>query len=149
MQTSIHHSAPTAQQSNQPANFAAPPPKTRMPISKKAMSQHPKRKEENKLAAQHATDLKATRELRKICADKAFVMDGARLLFLTAAIGAQGAVKATTGVELWSDPVLIALTSGVTVNALSAFLRVIHSLFPLGRSAGPQDENKKTIRQKK
>lgn len=140
--------ATAPQQANQPADFVPLHLKTRTHASIKVYP-HPNSKEENKLAAQHAADMKANRGLRKICADKAFIMDGARLLFLAVAIGAQGVVKATTGMELWSDPVLIALTSGVTVNALSAFLRVIHSLFPLGRSAGPQDENKRTIRQKK
>jgi len=113
------------------------------------MRQHPNSKEKNKRATENAADMKANRGLRKIYADKAFLMEAARLLFLATAIGAQGVVKATTGVELWSDPVLIALTSGVTVNALSAFLQVIHSLFPLSRSAGQQDRKKKPAAQKK
>jgi hypothetical protein len=137
-----------SQQANQPADFVPIHLETRTPISTKVKCQHQKHQEENKLAAQYAANMKANRGLRKICASKAFVSASACLLFLVVAIGAQCAVKATTGVELLSNDVLIALT-GLTAKALSAFLRVIHSLFPLGRSAGPQDENKKTIRQKK
>ena len=124
-------------------------PKARTPISTKVKCQQLNQKKENKLAAQHAADMKAARELRKTCADKAFIMDGARLLLLAVVIGAQGVVKATTDVELWNDPVLIAITSGVMVKAPSALLRVIQSLFPLSRSAGQQDEKKKTASKKK
>lgn len=35
-----------------------------------------------------------------------------------------------TGIELWSDQILIAVTTGVTVSVLAAFLGVIRGLFP-------------------
>ena len=34
------------------------------------------------------------------------------------------------GIEMWSDQVLIAVTTGVTVSVLAAFLGVIRGLFP-------------------
>lgn len=47
-------------------------------------------------------------------------------------LGCQGVIKAVTGIEMWSDKVIIAATTGVTVSVLAAFLGVIRGLFPNG-----------------
>jgi hypothetical protein len=57
-------------------------------------------------------------------------MAGGGLLLLAVIMGAQGAVKVATGVELWSDNVLIAVMSSVQIGALAPFLEVIRGLFP-------------------
>ena len=74
--------------------------------------------------------MRANRRLRQVYAGKAHGMAVACLTMWTMVLTAQGALKALTGIELWSDQVLIAVTTGVTVSVLAAFLGVIRGLFP-------------------
>jgi hypothetical protein len=57
-------------------------------------------------------------------------------------IGSQGIIKAITGIEMWSDKVIIAVTTGVTVSVLAAFLGVIRGLFGSNGSNGNGKEKK-------
>ncbi|WP_343636345.1 hypothetical protein [Roseateles sp.] len=85
--------------------------------------------------AQQAADMAANRRLRQIYAAKAYGMAAACIVMWTCLLLLQGSIKATLGIEMWSDQVLIAVTTGVTVSVLAAFLGVIRGLFP-GREAG-------------
>lgn len=44
------------------------------------------------------------------------------------------------GKEIFSDKVLIAITSAVTLNTFAAFLGVIRGLFPSGRQEKPKEK---------
>lgn len=85
------------------------------------------------LEQQEVENHKHNRGLRGIYADKAHQLAIGCISIWTIMLGAQGVVKAATGIEMWSDKVLIAVTTGVTVSVLAAFLGVIRGLFgPLG-----------------
>jgi hypothetical protein len=92
-----------------------------------------------RIVEQKAADMAANRELRKLYADKAYNLASGCLSGWMVALGAQGVIKVTTGRDMWSDTVLLAMTTGVTVSVLAAFLGVIRGLFP--HSAPAKDEN--------
>ncbi|MGT5125632.1 hypothetical protein ACRWGX_10645, partial [Escherichia coli] len=48
-----------------------------------------------------------------------------------------GAVQ--IGIQIFSDKVLIAITTAVTLNVFAAFLGVIRGLFPSGKSSGEKE----------
>ncbi|WP_067065636.1 hypothetical protein [Roseateles chitosanitabidus] len=75
-------------------------------------------------------DMRSNRELREKYASKAYGLALACLALWAICVGAQGVVNAISGIEMWSDQVLIAVTTGVTVSVLAAFLGVIRGLFP-------------------
>lgn len=83
-----------------------------------------------KIVEQKAADMAANRELRKLYADKAYNLACGCISGWAVALGAHGIVKVVTGREMWSDTVLLAITTGVTVSVLAAFLGVIRGLFP-------------------
>ena len=85
--------------------------------------------------SQNIADMASNRQLRQRYAGKAYGLAAGCLAMWTTLLSVQGAVKASTGIEMWSDQVLIAVTTGVTVSVLAAFLGVIRGLFP-GREAG-------------
>lgn len=85
---------------------------------------------ENILVQEEAKTLSANRALRNVYADKAYRLACGCICFWVIAIGAVGVVHAVTGVQALSDAVMIAITTGVTVNVLAAFLGVIRGLFP-------------------
>lgn len=72
----------------------------------------------------------ATTELRKWGATKAYSLATGSISFWIVIVGFQAVVKTATGVPPLDDSVLIAITSGCTVNVLAAFLGVIRGLFP-------------------
>lgn len=74
--------------------------------------------------------MQANRQLRQLYAAKAYGLAVACLGMWTVLLSIQGVTKAATGLEMWSDHVLIAVTTGVTVSVLAAFLGVIRGLFP-------------------
>ncbi|HEY1398654.1 hypothetical protein [Roseateles sp.] len=80
--------------------------------------------------AETIADMRANRRLRQVYAGKAYGLATACLLMWTLLLSAQGLIKVMTGLETWSDQVLIAVTTGVTVSVLAAFLGVIRGLFP-------------------
>ena len=73
---------------------------------------------------------RANRHLRQTYAAKAYGLAAGCLLLWALLLAIQGCIKALTGIEMWSDQVLIAVTTGVTVSVLAAFLGVIRGLFP-------------------
>lgn len=87
-------------------------------------------------AISHETseDMRANRELRIKFSDKAYSLAFHCLWWWGGMIFAHGFVNGIRGNELWSDKVIIAVTTGVTVSVLAAFLGVIRGLFPNGDS---------------
>jgi len=82
------------------------------------------------MPAQITADMKANRQLRRRYAGRAYGLATGCLCMWSLLLSAQGVVKTVTGLEMWSDQVLIAVTTGVTVSVLAAFLGVIRGLFP-------------------
>jgi len=80
--------------------------------------------------AEHIANSRANRQLRQVYAAKAYRMAASCIALWAMQLAVQGGVKATVGLDLWSDQVLIAVTTGVTVSVLAAFLGVIRGLFP-------------------
>lgn len=74
-------------------------------------------------------NMRQDRELRVKYADKAYKLATGCLSMWTVMIFSQGIIKAIIDVEMWNDKVLIAVTTGVTVSVLAAFLGVIRGLF--------------------
>lgn len=89
---------------------------------------------EDQITAQTAKDMQANRDLRGTYAKKAYELATGCISMWAVLLGLQGAVKAITGVEMWSDQVIIAVTTGVTVSVLAAFLGVIRGLFGGGNN---------------
>jgi hypothetical protein len=91
-----------------------------------------KHEDTRRLYYEAAEDMAANRVLREKYAGKAYDLSAGCISFWVVAVSAQGIMKALTGVELFSDSIIIAITTGVTVNVLAAFLGVIRGLFPNG-----------------
>lgn len=88
--------------------------------------------EKNLIVKQTAADMQHNRGLRERYADKAHQLASGCICGWMVMLGCQGVIKAVTGIEMWSDKVIIAATTGVTVSVLAAFLGVIRGLFPNG-----------------
>ena len=86
--------------------------------------------------------MRSTRKLRERYARKSHQLAARCLAFWAALLCLHGALKITLGVEMWSDQVLIAITTGVTVSVLAAFLGVIRGLFPGKGKDGEMGEAK-------
>jgi len=78
---------------------------------------------------QQVADMEANRELRGRHAKDAYRLAGLCLVMWWIVVLLQGAGKAFFEVEVWDSTVMIAITTGVTVNVLAAFLGVIRGLF--------------------
>lgn len=89
---------------------------------------------EDRITEQTAKDMQANRDLRGTYAKKAYNLATGCISMWTVLLGTQGVVKALTGAEMWSDQVIIAVTTGVTVSVLAAFLGVIRGLFGNGNN---------------
>lgn len=85
------------------------------------------------LNAQKSADAKSYRELREKFAEKAYKVAKYGLVWW-ACILLLSAVGKCVGKEVFSDKVIIAVTTASTVNLLAAFLGVIRGLFPTGKS---------------
>ena len=81
------------------------------------------------LQYQDVEDRTANRELRQRFAEKAYKV-AKYGLYWWAVVLLLSAVGKITGVEVFSDNVLIAVTSASTLNLFAAFLGVIRGLFP-------------------
>jgi len=82
------------------------------------------------LQIETAADMAANRGLREKFAEKAYEMSTGCLCAWFVLLATSGIVNALQGREMWSDKVIIAVTTGVTVSVLAAFLGVIRGLFP-------------------
>lgn len=85
------------------------------------------------ITEQDVKDSEHNRKLRGTYAEKAYQLAVGCITMWAVMLGTQGAIKALTGVEMWSDKVIIAVTTGVTVSVLAAFLGVIRGLFGNGK----------------
>ena len=86
-----------------------------------------------KVRAQEAKnrDREKTTELRGEYAEKAYKLASGSISFWVVIIGFEAVVRLVVpGKVILSDSVLIAITTGCTVNVLAAFLGVIRGLFP-------------------
>lgn len=92
--------------------------------------QPPQNSHIDEVKGQTVADMAANRGLREIYADKAYVLATGCLSIWAVLLGASGVVNALQGNSMWSDKVIIAVTTGVTVSVLAAFLGVIRGLFP-------------------
>jgi len=82
------------------------------------------------LELETAADMAANRGLREKFAEKAYDMGTGCLCAWFIMLFCSGIINALLGKEMWSDKVIIAVTTGVTVSVLAAFLGVIRGLFP-------------------
>lgn len=82
------------------------------------------------LLIQAEADAKSYRELRETFAEKAYKVARKSLYGWCWLLAIYAAIKFRYKMELFSDNVLIAITSAVTLNVFAAFLGVIRGLFP-------------------
>lgn len=90
------------------------------------------------LVKQQVADMQANRQLRDQYAKRAYDLACGCISMWAIMLGTQGFIKALTGIEMWSDKVLIAVTTGVTVSVLAAFLGVIRGLFGANTANGKE-----------
>lgn len=95
------------------------------------------------------SDRETTTKLRSEYAEKAYKLASGCIAFWIVVIGFQGVCFLATGRHPLSDPVLIAITSGCTVNVLAAFLGVIRGLFPSSSRPERDKKGKKGKKRKK
>lgn len=100
------------------------------------------RKDDNNvlLIEQEVENHKANRELRREYAEKAYQLAKGGIAFWIIALSATGIVSAVSGKQMLDDKIMIAITTGSTVNVLAAFLGVIRGLFP--NPGGSKEEKK-------
>lgn len=103
-------SSPTPEEDKPPANYSNTP--------------------EDRLVIQEVENHKANRELRNNYADKAYNLAIGCISFWMIAISVNACIYLYMDKQMLSENVIIAITTGVTVNVLAAFLGVIRGLFP-------------------
>lgn len=81
------------------------------------------------LNAQKAADAKSNRQLREILAEKAYRVVKKSLYGWALFLFFQGWFS-IIGIKVFSDKVVLAVTTAVTLNVFAAFLGVIRGLFP-------------------
>lgn len=105
---------------------------------------HPPRRKGD-LKSEEVLDKQANRSLRDTYAKKAYELAADCIHFWIFLILANGLITAMLGKQVISDTALIAITTGVTVNVLAAFLGVIRGLFPTDKANQPDGaENSNT-----
>ncbi|HEI6739464.1 TPA: hypothetical protein SJ142_004029 [Yersinia enterocolitica] len=85
------------------------------------------------IAPQLVEDAKSYRKLREVFAKKAYKVAKKSLYGWALLLFIQGWFS-LIGVDIFSDKVLIAITTAVTLNVFAAFLGVIRGLFPSSTS---------------
>lgn len=85
------------------------------------------------LILQDVEDRKADRALREKFGDKAYKVAKKSLYGWSWLLAIYAAIKFRFDVNIFSDSVLIAITSAVTLNVFAAFLGVIRGLFPANK----------------
>jgi len=91
------------------------------------------------LIVQDIEDRKADRALREKFGEKAYRVAKKSLYGWAWLLIAYAVFKFRFGKELFSDNVLIAITSAVTLNVFAAFLGVIRGLFPAAKNGKPEN----------
>lgn len=85
------------------------------------------------ITPQRVEDAKSYRRLRELFAEKAYKVAKKSLYGWAILLFMQGWFS-LIGVQIFSDKVLIAVTTAVTLNVFAAFLGVIRGLFPSSKS---------------
>lgn len=111
--------AEIAEQVALPSNEDVPPPASKRKSTVK-----------EDLIFEEVSNQKANRELRSTYAGKAYKLAFGCIQFWAVAISLNAIIYVLTGKLMISDNAMIAITTGVTVNVLAAFLGVIRGLFP-------------------
>ncbi|WP_394551513.1 hypothetical protein C1N58_12590 [Pantoea sp. SGAir0180] len=91
------------------------------------------------LIKEDVEDRKADRALRDKYGDKAYKVARKSLYGWCWLLGIYACVKFRFDKELFSENVLIAITSAVTLNVFAAFLGVIRGLFPSNKPSKEKD----------
>lgn len=116
------------------------------PSSNAEKGRRPDRKHDEmmqeKLTDEEVKDKEANRQLRDKYAARAYELACGCIGFWVILIGADATLAAALGRHVVSDNVLIAVTTGVTVNVLAAFLGVIRGLFPASSSSRTPNDTK-------
>ena len=113
-------------------SVGAQPPKVAGGVSFEGEDVPPAGNAVDALRHQTVADMAANRELREKYADRAYQLAFGCLWWWGLMLSAQGIVNVCLGNPPWSDKVIIAVTTGVTVSVLAAFLGVIRGLFGNG-----------------
>lgn len=95
------------------------------------------------LIEEDAQDRQANRKLRSDFAEKAYKLACGSIGFWVILLSVNGIFHVATGRQGVSDYVLIAVTTGVTINVLAAFLGVIRGLFPANEKISKKKRGKK------
>lgn len=136
------NSSPTAAQDwaklvgKQPERSSTPQPSVAGGVSFGGEDAPPAGNALDVLRQQTVADMVANRELREKYADRAYQLAFGCLWWWGLMLSAQGIVNICLGNPPWSDKVIIAVTTGVTVSVLAAFLGVIRGLFGNGALNG-------------
>ncbi|WP_369427151.1 hypothetical protein [Providencia sp. PROV236] len=93
---------------------------------------------------QNIQDRIADRALREKFGDKAYNVVKKTLFGWAVVLIATAFCKLFFNVEIFSDTVLVAITSAVTLNTFAAFLGVIRGLFPSNRKYEVDENNSST-----
>lgn len=97
----------------------------------------------NLILLEEIEDRKADRALREKFGDKAYNVVKKTLYGWAIVLIAVAFCKLFFNVEVFSDTVLVAITSAVTLNTFAAFLGVIRGLFPSNRRDSSNSNHKK------
>ncbi|QPR34010.1 hypothetical protein I6G96_24220 [Delftia acidovorans] len=84
---------------------------------------------EQAMATEAVENSKQRRQLQFNYSEKAYGLVCGCLFGWACMLAASGMVNGVRGLPLWSDKVIMAVTTGVTVSVLAAFLSVIRGLF--------------------
>lgn len=98
--------------------------------------------ESNLLQQEDIQDRQANRELRDKYAHRAYSLAQGSICFWMVVVSVNGLLATILPKSPISDNVIFALTTGVTVNVLAAFLGVIRGLFPVSASCNGNGANK-------
>ncbi|WP_129543369.1 hypothetical protein [Serratia sp. 1D1416] len=105
-----------------------------VPDSSSPISPEPKSQKHPSLINEDVLDRQADRALRVKFGDKAYKVARKSLYGWCWLLAIYAAFKFRFDKELFSDNVLIAITSAVTLNVFAAFLGVIRGLFPASKT---------------
>ncbi|EMX6285657.1 TPA: hypothetical protein OUB44_004006 [Providencia rettgeri] len=94
---------------------------------------------QNLILLQEVEDRKADRDLRERFGDKAYNVVRKTLYGWAVVLAATAFCKFFFDKDIFSENVLIAITSAVTLNTFAAFLGVIRGLFPSNRKGSTDD----------
>lgn len=96
----------------------------------------------NLILMQEVEDRKADRELRERFGDKAYNVVRKTLYGWAVVLAATAFCKLFFDKDIFSENVLIAITSAVTLNTFAAFLGVIRGLFPSNKKGSSSESGK-------